>query len=120
MREAQAKLVKLESLDRGDHQVHQVNQEELVALECRANRVMMGDLGLQGWLDNQANRVQWDSVALQELRVSQDETAHQENVEAEETRGLVVTEGNRVRRVPQAERGVKVKEVKLACKEPWG
>lgn len=119
IREAQVKLVKLEDRDRREPKVHEVNQEELVALDCRANLVMMVDLALPGWLDNKANRALWDSVALEELWVPPVKTAHQENAEQEETRGIEATEASRVRRVPQAERGVEVKEVKLAFKEPW-
>lgn len=58
-------------------------------------------------------------MALKELRVHQDKTAHQGNGEPEETREIVAPEASRVRQVPQAERGVEVKEVKLAFKEQW-
>lgn len=119
IREAQVPLVKLEGLERGAPKVHEVNQEELVALECRASQVMMVDLAPPGWLDHQANRVLWDSVALREPWVPQDKMVHQENVEQEETRETVATGVSRVRQVPQAERGVEVKEVKLAFKESW-
>lgn len=119
IREAQALLVKPEGLDLGEPKVLEAKQEELVALECRASQVMTVDLALLEWLDHQANRVLWDSVALREQRVPQGKTVRQENGEQEETRGTVATGASRVRRVPQAERGVEVKEVKLVFKESW-
>lgn len=119
IREAQVLLVKLEGLDQGEPKVLEVNQADLVALERRASQAMMVDLAPPGWLDHQANRVLWDSVALQEQWVPQDKTVRQENGEQEETRVTVATGARRVRQVPQAERGVEVKEVKLAFKELW-